>query len=720
MDHRQYRAPAHSADDQRGTLIPWASEDELLIRCCSVKMSSEAIHEARSILKHPLNWARVIETSILHGVAPLLYCGLNQVIDAGAVDHAVPPSVLDELCGLHRVSQARSRHVYRAVGEIFKAFKDAGIEAMALKDIHLAKAVFPDPGLRPMGDIDILIRKEQYSDAGRCLAELGFITRLDDPHFTLKYGLGHHFRRPADNMWADVQWNLMQREWDVYHEGNFDFHIEELWADATKITVDDFEMLVPKPEHMLFHLCLHVEGHKYSELILCCEIAEFIQYHNGRLNWDDLITFTKKYRAESSVYYVLQTVQQLLNVSLPPYVLSELKPTHFKANLFEPLFGNLQALHGSLDEIRRFAAPPAPTMRRFEEEVRRQTAGAMHVYRVLDDIASTFAAAGGSPIVMLGASSEKIVPNAALEPFKTLDLFITRGELTCMRRVLTQCGFTVHDTRESEVYCKESLVESAAPVLAHRSTQINVQVDVCANLALPLPVAATSTKKKAAFKVITKSLAGGRDDGSPLFARVRIVALQAEELLLHLATRLGSQHRDRLFELCSLLEFFRGYSGPLDWQQIVATAEQSGLRKDLLEGLSLASKYVARGRVPIEYLGLLKGTQPRALESARYDAASYGRYSNFKAAFYYLFTLISTAGVIAKLRYLLRTLVGVGDRPVVPRLIYDVVKSSFATSQRKSRTAREFAFWLESESVSQAANPATLKPPAISSAREML
>src|SRR5437773_2256587 len=109
--------------------MTWAAEDELLIRCCSIEMSDDAIHRARSVLKNPLDWVRVIETSILHGVAPLLYCGLNQVMQAGADDRAVPPAVLDELQGLYRASQARNRRVYRVVEEIFRAFKEADIEA---------------------------------------------------------------------------------------------------------------------------------------------------------------------------------------------------------------------------------------------------------------------------------------------------------------------------------------------------------------------------------------------------------------------------------------------------------------------------------------------------------------------------------------------------------------------------------------------------------------
>jgi len=701
--------------------MTWAAEDELLIRCCSIEMSDDAIHRARSVLKNPLDWVRVIETSILHGVAPLLYCGLNQVMQAGADDRAVPPAVLDELQGLYRASQARNRRVYRVVEEIFRAFKEADIEAMALKDIHLAKVVFSDSGLRPLGDIDILIRKEQYEKVDRCLAKMGFIARVDDPHLTLKYGMGHHFRRPADNMWADVQWNIMQREWDSYHEGNFDYQVDELWAGAAMMPIDDFEILVPSPEHMLFHLCLHVEGHKYSELILFCEIAEFIRHYQGELNWDNVVRLAKRYGAESSVYYVLQMVQQLFDVSLPHCVCSELKPTHFKANLFEPLFENLPILHRSLGEIRRFAAPPDASMRKFEEEVRRQTVGAMYVYRALDNIASEFVQASGSLVIMSGNPSEKIIPDAALRPFETIDIFVTQQELTCMHRVLATCGFHLIGDQESEVYTKESLVESVAPVLAHRPTRVNVQVEICSEASLPLRVVKSSSKRTIVFKVIRRRLAGAGNSDVKLLARIRVVALRPEELLLHLAAKLGSQSRDRLFGLCSLLEFFRGYSGPLDWRRIVAAAEQLGVKKGLSEGLMLVAGFLPQDRIPSEYLRVLEGcTPPRALESARYDPDLDGRYTRFKAAFYYLFTLLSTAGVLTKVRYVLRTLVGWGARPLVPGLLYGVLESSFATSQRRRRTARECAFWLDSDQVSPPASVATVKQPEANSAREIL
>jgi hypothetical protein len=111
---------------------------------------------------------------------------------------------------------------------------------------------------------------------------------------------------------------------------------------------------------------------------------------------------------------------------------------------------------------------------------------------------------------------------------------------------------------------------------------------------------------------------------------------------------------------------------------------------------------------------------PRALESARYDPDSYGRYTNFKAAFFYLFTVLSTAGAGSQLKYVLRTLVGWGSPPVVPRLMSEVVKSLLASFQNKRRTAKDFAFWLDSDPALRITDAVTLKQPETNSAGELV
>jgi len=126
-----------------------------------------------------------------------------------------------------------------------------------------------------------------------------------DIPYTLKYAWGHHFHRDTDNIWVDLQWNILQIEWDVYQERNFDFEIDRIWRDATSMITDEQKILVPNPEDMLFHLCLHLEGHYYAELILFCDIAELLRFYRDRLDWSRFTEMTHRYTTESAVYTIL-------------------------------------------------------------------------------------------------------------------------------------------------------------------------------------------------------------------------------------------------------------------------------------------------------------------------------------------------------------------------------------------------------------------------------
>src|SRR5207247_954596 len=62
--------------------------------------------------------------------------------------------------------------------------------------------------------------------------------------YLLRYAQGHHFRRAADNVWVDVQWNVMEREWDA--DGRRVFDPDDLWRGAHGVALPaGGEILVP-------------------------------------------------------------------------------------------------------------------------------------------------------------------------------------------------------------------------------------------------------------------------------------------------------------------------------------------------------------------------------------------------------------------------------------------------------------------------------------------
>jgi hypothetical protein len=469
--------------------------------------------------------------------------------------------------------------------------------------------------------------------------------------------------------------------------------------------IKDDKILVPNPEDMLFHLCLHLEGHKYSELILFCDIAELLRYYNHHLDWNYLVEITKKYEAQSSIYYVLLLVQHMFGVSLPPYFLREIQPTYLQSSIVDPLFENLIDLHLSLDEICMTASPPDELMNKFEIVVRRQAVAAMQTCKQINDLVSVFINLSGSGIILEGSSSEKIFPDPSLESFKDLHLFIFNHDLAHLRQVLANCGYNSQRDGEKKIFVKKCKCVSADKALAGHPIFITIQVEInkTPNGLFSTEDAKNTSKKNVAIKLLKSKLGRRRYDDTCIPIRVKVFALSPEDLFLHLSASLGREKLYRFYALCSLLEFFRYNVYPMDWQQIARLADRYGVRRWVCEGVLMARGLVDNNSVPLAAIDALgcSESSPRVLEWARYGPDSYLPYTGFKKAFLYIFSLLSIEGVSEKCRYLLRSLLDeAAKKPVFFGLMQKLVSSAVALIRHRRRM-QNLAYWIEPESVSE-------------------
>jgi hypothetical protein len=663
-------------------------------------MSKKAIATAANLLNQTLDWDYIQEASIIHAVTPLLYYGLNQVLRHSGISRPISNHILTHFENLFQQNQARNNRLYNVIGQISQAFELANIPLLGLKDIQLAREVYPDIGLRPIGDLDLLIHHQDYPKAAQCMAELGFLP-LPDPNipFTLKYAWAHHFRRSTDNVWVDVQWNVLQLEWDKYGEGSFDFEIDRMWRNATVMHGDSWQLLVPKPEDMLFHLCMHLEGHAYAELILFCDIVELLQTYQNRFNWLYLLELGKKYRVESSIFYVLLLTQRLFDITLPPFILNALKPAYFKAGMFEPIFGNLNNLHLSLDEIKLAINPPANVLNEFEVIVRQQTVCAQQLYKVVDQIASDFTQAGANLIIFEESSSQKIFPDPTLKPFEEIRLLILKHSLSDMRRTLLEAGFEP-DPNRPNAYRQQKFIKSVDPVLVNRLPRLILEVELEENAdGLPLTPEQSPSKKRLAGQLLKTKLTGHAPLEFNCSATIRVITLNPEDMLLYLLVQLAQPKPDRLFSLISVFEFFNGYSTPIDWQKIAHKAKHNGVAAPVGEGLWLA-QYLVSEHIPPAAVSLVGGATlpPRLLQWARYGPSSLKLYTAFKKPFLYLFSLLSINGTGAKTNFLLKSWFGSrSNKAILPGLLLETIKAVPALFQNKPLIPTDFAYWIEPE-----------------------
>jgi hypothetical protein len=113
-------------------------------------------------------WEGVAAQAEAHGLAPLLYVHMRT---AGV---QLPLPVKRKLQGLYLRHQHANRVRTDMLRDILSAYATAGIPSLVLKGAALSHTVYPEPGLRPMSDLDILVREADLWRAQSLLAGLGF------------------------------------------------------------------------------------------------------------------------------------------------------------------------------------------------------------------------------------------------------------------------------------------------------------------------------------------------------------------------------------------------------------------------------------------------------------------------------------------------------------------------------------------------------------------
>ncbi|HVB38956.1 MAG TPA: nucleotidyltransferase family protein [Vicinamibacterales bacterium] len=140
-----------------------------LLALCTQRPGHPAVSgRLRSALAALPPGSGLVEGAERHGLVPLLFA---HVRSAGAV---VTPSVVARLFGRH-MQQAHAAAVRtRLVRDAVQALAQADVPLLVLKGAALARLVYADPALRPMRDVDLLVRPRDARRAYEVLQCLGF------------------------------------------------------------------------------------------------------------------------------------------------------------------------------------------------------------------------------------------------------------------------------------------------------------------------------------------------------------------------------------------------------------------------------------------------------------------------------------------------------------------------------------------------------------------
>lgn len=204
--------------------------------------------------------------------------------------------------GVHRLAHVRSSLLLDGAASAARFLAASGIEAMMIKGASLALAHYPHPGLRPMGDVDLLVRAADYQRANAVLQENGWRYRYNAAH---RRQVSHSCDYIThDGRALDLHVRAMLEVDDPEFEAG-------LFARALRLPWAGMEVLVPCPEdEALVCLVNAVRDAVPSRPIWVIDLAHLAA---GRtpLDWHALWQRANRFGIAREVLHTLQVAAQV-------------------------------------------------------------------------------------------------------------------------------------------------------------------------------------------------------------------------------------------------------------------------------------------------------------------------------------------------------------------------------------------------------------------------
>lgn len=270
-------------------------------------------------LSPALDWPALLSTARAHQLSPYLYHRLK----SAGLERQLPEPVLSGLQQDYRSALSLALRRSHALQELLLVFHRSGIPCIPLKGAYLAEVIYPNPALRTMSDLDLLVPKEQLAQAAQFAQNLGYrperrylVEGVIELHSHLPVLAGKNlpfleihatFSRPIDP---------------------FPVVLEGVWQRARPLSFLEVPAFTLAPEDLLLSLSLHIAyQHCFNQgLRSLLDLALVVQRMQGEISWELLLARAADWSAGLPLYLSLALAHELLGAPLPTFVLTALQP----------------------------------------------------------------------------------------------------------------------------------------------------------------------------------------------------------------------------------------------------------------------------------------------------------------------------------------------------------------------------------------------------------
>ncbi|CAN1535743.1 Uncharacterised nucleotidyltransferase [Burkholderiaceae bacterium] len=252
---------------------------------------------------------------------PILYSRLQS--------WGVPSKELLFLKNVYQMHWMLSQRSLIHAKQIISFFNIHSITSLVAKGLPLAVNYYEKPFHRPIGDVDILIHREDVKKTYELLRSNGWVC-IDDGGG--KKSLSTLLAGANSLTFNHELFGKLDLHWKLFHDCAKKNVNDQLWNRAIDFSWEGESCLRLSNEDMLIHTLLHgMRGSAESSIRWIMDAAMIIQKDGALLDWNYIVGFTQENQVTLRILWALEYLRIQYDLGAPIWVLSALKKIHIDA-----------------------------------------------------------------------------------------------------------------------------------------------------------------------------------------------------------------------------------------------------------------------------------------------------------------------------------------------------------------------------------------------------
>ena len=213
---------------REGTRLNLSRKDTLLVLCARLELTPGMKQAIKETLTGGLDWDPLMQKAGWHRLSALVAHHLM----SSELKTLVPMPVQQRMQNIHYSSLPRNMLLQDELSRLLAIFQKEGIPVIVLKGSVLLDSIYSDISLRPMSDLDILVRPEHLDRVEAIAFEQGYDYPVDR-------GLQEEARRNCRHL--ATLWHPQKRiALEIHHhivspDEPYRFDLDSFWARAKPV-----------------------------------------------------------------------------------------------------------------------------------------------------------------------------------------------------------------------------------------------------------------------------------------------------------------------------------------------------------------------------------------------------------------------------------------------------------------------------------------------------